>query len=402
VSDSGDTLTITPPSWRPDLKDPYDYVEEVGRLIGFDTIKPVVPTAPVGRGLTRSQRARRAIDLTLAARGFVEVLSFPFASIADLDAMGVPPDDHRRRLNKIVNPLSEASPYLRTSLLPGLFAAVVRNLSRGNDDLALFEAGSVFFANDPRTPAPRPPVTQRPSAEQLDAIDRALGRQPRHLGVVLAGHWQPDSWAGSGETAGWEQAVAFVEAAAQALGVQLDRRAAEHAPWHPGRCAEFSVPTAYGIGYASADGIRHAGGDGIGYAGELHPEVCTAFGLPARTAAAEIDLDALIAAAPATADIATISGFPVAKEDVALIVDDDMPAAEVERALRAGAGPLLESIWLFDLYTGPQVGEGKKSLNYALRFQAPDRTLTDAETAAARDAAVAVAAERTGAVQRTV
>jgi phenylalanyl-tRNA synthetase beta chain len=402
VSDSGDTLTITPPSWRPDLKDPYDYVEEVGRLIGFDTIKPVVPTAPVGRGLTRSQRARRAIDLTLAARGFVEVLSFPFASIADLDAMGVPPDDQRRRLNKIVNPLSEASPYLRTSLLPGLFAAVVRNLSRGNDDLALFEAGSVFFANDPLTSAPRPPVTQRPSAEELDAIDRALGRQPRHLGVVLAGHWQPDSWAGSGETAGWEQAVAFVEAAAQALGVQLDRRAAEHAPWHPGRCAEFSVPTAYGIGFASADGIRHAGGDGIGYAGELHPEVCTAFGLPARTAAAEIDLDALIAAAPATADIATISGFPVAKEDVALIVDDDMPAAEVERALRAGAGPLLESIWLFDLYTGPQVGEGKKSLNYALRFQAPDRTLTDAETAAARDDAVAVAAERAGAVQRTV
>ena len=394
VRDSGDTLTITPPSWRPDLKDPYDYVEEVGRLTGFDTIKPVVPTAPVGRGLTRSQRARRAIDLTLAARGFVEVLSFPFASIADLDAMGVPPDDQRRRLNKIVNPLSEASPYLRTSLLPGLFAAVVRNLSRGNDDLALFEAGSVFFANDPLTPAPRPPVTQRPSAEELDAIDRALGRQPRHLGVVLAGHWQPDSWAGSGNSAGWEQAVAFVEAAALAVGVQLDRRAAEYAPWHPGRCAEFSVASAGGIGYAGADGI--------GYAGELHPEVCRAFGLPARTAAAEIDLDALIAAAPPTADIATISGFPVAKEDVALIVDDDMPAAEVERALRAGAGPLLESIWLFDLYTGPQVGEGKKSLNYALRFQAPDRTLTDAEAAAARDAAVAVAAERTGAVQRTI
>jgi phenylalanyl-tRNA synthetase beta chain len=177
-----------------------------------------------------------------------------------------------------------------------------------------------------------------------------------------------------------------VEAAALAVGVQLDRRAAEYAPWHPRRCAEFSVSI----------------GNGIGYAGELHPEVCTAFGLPARAAAAEIDLDALIAAAPPTADIATISGFPMAKEDVALIVDDDMPAVEVERALRAGAGPLLESIRLFDLYTGPQVGEGKKSLNYALRFQAPDRTLTDAEAAAARDAAVAVAAERTGAVQRTV
>jgi phenylalanyl-tRNA synthetase beta chain len=166
----------------------------------------------------------------------------------------------------------------------------------------------------------------------------------------------------------------------------LVRRAAEHPPWHPGRCAEFTLPT----------------GEVIGYAGELHPEVCTAFGLPSRTAAAEIDLDALIAAAPAMGDIPTISGFPVAKEDVALIVDEDIPAAAVERALRAGAGPLLESIWLFDVYTGPQIGKGKKSLAYALRLRAADRTLTDAEAAEARDAAVVAAGERTGAVQRTV
>jgi phenylalanyl-tRNA synthetase beta chain len=386
VSDDGDLLTITPPSWRPDLRDPYDYVEEVGRLIGFDTIAPVVPTAPVGRGLTRSQRARRAVNTALAARGYVEVLSFPFVSVADLDALGVPADDRRRRLNKIINPLSEASPYLRTSLLPGLFAAVSRNLSRGNDDLALFEVGSVFFASDPLLAAPRPPVTQRPSAEELAAIDHALGQQPRHLAAALTGHWQPDSWIGHGIAAGWQQAIAFVEGAALALGSHLDRRAAEYPPWHPGRCAEFLLPS----------------GASIGYAGELHPNVCTAFGLPARTAAAEIDLDVLIAAAPATGEIPTISAFPVAKEDVALIVDDDMPAAVVERALRAGAGPLLESIWLFDIYAGPQVGKGKKSLAYALRFRALDRTLTDAEAAAARDDAVSVAAERTGAVQRKV
>jgi phenylalanyl-tRNA synthetase beta chain len=386
VADGGATLTITPPSWRPDLRDPYDYVEEVGRLIGFDTIEPIVPTAPVGLGFTRSQRARRAINLALAARGFVEVLSFPFASVADLDALGVPADDQRRRLNKIVNPLSEASPYLRTSLLPGLFAAAVRNLSRGNDDLALFEAGSVFFANVPLTTAPRPPVTQRPSADELVAIDRALGQQPRHLGTVVTGDWQSGGWEGPGIRGGWQQAIAFVEAAALAVGARLSRRAAEYAPWHPGRCAEFILPN----------------GEGIGFAGELHPEVCRAFGLPARSAAAEIDLDALIAAAPATGDIPVISAFPVAKEDVALIVDEDVPAATVESALRTGAGALLESISLFDVYTGPQVGKGKKSLAYALRFRAPDRTLTDAEAAAARDAAVAVAAERTGAVQRTV
>jgi phenylalanyl-tRNA synthetase beta chain len=386
VTDGGERLQITPPSWRPDLNDPYDYVEEVGRLIGFDAIEPVVPTAPVGRGLTTSQRARRAINLALANRGFVEVLSFPFASATDLDLMGVPADDRRRRLNKIVNPLSEANPYLRTSMLPGLFAAVARNRSRGTDDLALFEAGSVFFANDPLLAAPRPAVTQRPSAEELAALDRALGQQPRHLGAVLTGQWVPDRWDGPGSPAGWQQAIAFVEAAASAIGLRLDRRAAEHPPWHPGRCAEFLLPT----------------GEGIGYAGELHPDVCAAFGLPARAAAAEIDLDALIAAAPAAGEVPTISGFPVAKEDVALIVDEDVPAAAVERALRAGAGPLLESISLFDLYAGPQIGEGKKSLAYALRFRAPDRTLIDAEAAEARDAAVAAAAERTGAVQRTV
>jgi phenylalanyl-tRNA synthetase beta chain len=386
VADAGDTLTVTPPSWRPDLNDPYDYVEEVGRQIGFDTIEPVVPTAPVGRGLSRDQRARRAINLALATRGFVEILTFPFASTADLNLMRVPADDQRRRLNKIVNPLSEATPYLRTSLLPGLFAAVARNRSRGNDDLALFEAGSVFFANDPLLAAPRPPVTQRPSTEELDALDRAIGQQPRHLGAVLTGQWVPDGWEGRGIPAGWQQAIAFVEAAAAAIGLRLDRRAAEHPPWHPGRCAKFTLPT----------------GGAIGYAGELHPEVCAAFGLPSRTAAAEIDLDALIAAAPASGDIPMISGFPVAKEDVALIVDDEVPAGAVERALRSGAGPLLESVSLFDVYTGPQIGEGKKSLAYALRFRAPDRTLTDAEAAAARDGAVATAAELTGAVQRTV
>ncbi len=210
VHDDHGTLSITAPSWRPDLTDPYDYVEEVGRLIGFDTIPAVVPRAPVGRGLTRSQRARRAVNAALATSGFVEILSFPFVSVDELDRLGLPADDERRRLNKIINPLSETSPYLRTTLLPGIFAAVARNRSRGLDDLALYESGSVFFANDPLIAAPRPPVTQRPSADELAALDRALGRQPRHLAVVLTGQWRVAGWTGSGEAAGWPQAIAFV------------------------------------------------------------------------------------------------------------------------------------------------------------------------------------------------
>lgn len=166
-------------------------------------------------------------------------------------------------------------------------------------------------------------------------------------------------------------------------------RAAQYAPWHPGRCAALYV----------ADAAAEGGERLVGHAGELHPRVVAAFGLPERTVAVELDLDAVGAAgAPVRAPL--VSGYPVALQDVALVVSDSVPAADVERALREGAGALLEDVRLFDVYTGAQVGEGRRSLAYALRFRAPDRTLKTEEIAAARDAAVAAAAERTGAVLR--
>ena len=172
--------------------------------------------------------------------------------------MGVPADDERRRLNKIVNPLSEHSPYLRTSLLPGLFAAVARNRSRGNDDLALFEAGSVFFASDPLTAAPRPPVTQRPSAEELAAMDVRSGRQPRHLAAVLTGQWQPDGWEGPGDHGRLAAGDRIRRGGRLAVGLRVGPSAAEHR-------ALASRPVRR---------VRAANRRGIGYAGELHPEVC--------------------------------------------------------------------------------------------------------------------------------
>ena len=138
----------------------------------------------------------------------------------------------------------------------------------------------------------------------------------------------------------------------------------------------------------------------IGHAGELHPKVCQAFGLPARSCAVELDLDGLMAASPSSVVAQPFSSYPIAKEDVALIVGAEVAAAEVEAALVEGAGELLESIRLFDLYTGEQIGEGKKSLAFALRFRAADRTLTETEVSAARQAAVQVAVDRFGAVQR--
>ena len=170
---------------------------------------------------------------------------------------------------------------------------------------------------------------------------------------------------------------------AREAGVELSVRQAQYDPWHPGRCAAL-----------------YAGETLVGHAGELHPRVIKAMGLPERTSAMEMDLDAVEAAAAGALQAPRISAFPVATQDVALVVDASVPAADVADALRSGAGELLESLRLFDVFTGEQLGEGRKSLAYALRFRAPDRTLTAEEASAARDAAVAAAAERTGAVLR--
>jgi phenylalanyl-tRNA synthetase beta chain len=171
---------------------------------------------------------------------------------------------------------------------------------------------------------------------------------------------------------------------AKALGVGLRVVAAQRAPWHPGRCAELLV-----------------GEVSVGHAGELHPRVAGRYGVPPRTAVAELDLGVLLTHAAGLVRAPRLSSYPIGKEDVALIVDVAVPAAEVEAALRAGAGELLESLRLFDVYVGEQAGPGRKSLAYALRLRAPDRTLTEAELKAARDAAVAEAARRVGAVQRS-
>jgi phenylalanyl-tRNA synthetase beta chain len=374
-------LAVTPPSWRPDLTDPADLVEEVVRLAGYDDVPSVLPTAPPGRGLTETQRRRRAIGRTLAEAGYVEAPSYPFVGTAVLDALGLPEDDPRREVVLVRNPLSEEEPALRTTLLPGLLAALARNLSRGQRDVALFEHGAVF-PGGVRTPAPLPGVDRRPDDETLAALLGAVPQQPWHVGVALAGNREPRGWWGSGRPACWADAVEAARRVAAAAGVELAVRAGERAPWHPGRCAELLV--------AGVGGERV-----VGHAGELHPRVCAALDLPARTSAMELDVDALPAAGVPVGP--RISTFPPVLVDVAVVVRDEVPAADVDAALRAGAGELLESLRLFDVYTGPPVPVGSRSLAYALTLRAPDRTLTSEEATAVRDAAVAAAAERTGA-----
>ncbi|MGW0784491.1 phenylalanine--tRNA ligase subunit beta-related protein, partial [Streptomyces sp. NPDC002913] len=209
----------------------------------------------------------------------------------------------------------------------------------------------------------------------------------RRAALVVGGAGAQAGWWGKGRPATWADAVEAARTIAGEAGVELTVRADRHAPWHPGRCAAL---------YVTVDGEETL----FGHAGELHPRVVKELHLPERTCAMEVELDVLERAVDGALQAPRISTFPVATQDVALVVASDVPADAVEHALREGAGELLESLRLFDVFTGEQIGEGRKSLAYALRFRAPDRTLTVEEASAARDTAVALATERTGAVLR--
>ncbi|MET8988975.1 phenylalanine--tRNA ligase subunit beta [Nonomuraea wenchangensis] len=380
-----DMITVTPPSWRPDLTDPNDLAEEVIRLEGYENLPSVLPSAPAGAGLTEGQRLRRRAGRALAEGGYVEVLSYPFISPDDFDRLLLPAEDARRAAMRLANPLSEDEPLMRTTLLPGLLKTLVRNVGRGFADVALFETGPVYR---PRPSAPETApvlgVERRPTAEELASIEAALPDQPVRVAVVLAGEFERSGWWGKGRQASWADAVQAARLVAEEARLELSISADQHEPWHPGRCAALYV-----------------GDTLVGHAGELHPRVIEAYGLPPRTAAMELELTRLEQAMPGPVQAPAVSAYPVATQDVALIVPDFTPVADVEAALRDGAGELLESIRLFDVYAGEQVGEGNKSLAYTMRFRAPDRTLTVEETTAARDAAVALAADRVGAQLRS-
>jgi phenylalanyl-tRNA synthetase beta chain len=390
-------LEVTPPSWRPDLTDPADLAEEVIRLEGYENVPARMPRALAGRGLTPRQRLRRSAGRTLAEAGYVEVLSSPFASRSDADLLRLPLEDMRRPAVVVANPLSEDEPLLRTTVLPGLFRVLTRNIGRGFADTALFEIGPVFRPRPgAAASAPILPVDRGPSVSELALLEAALPDQPLRVGAVLAGAREINGWWGPGRKSSWADAIEAARAVGRICRVSLDVRADAYPPWHPGRCAAIYARVAPGDAGQQREWLA-------GHAGELHPRVIENFGLPPRTCALELDLSVVFAAAERDGAVQAppLSGYPMATQDVALIVDAAVPAAEVEAALVAGAPEdLLEDVRLFDVYAGAQVGEGRKSLAYALRFRAPDRTLTVAETTAARDAAVAEAERRVGAVLR--
>ena len=320
----------------------------------------------------------------LAGQGLSEVWSAPFVGADRFAALGLDVDAEVARTVRLANPLSDEQPFMRTRLLATMVDALRRNVARGTRDVALFELGLVVALEGPQGSAPTEDVGIRPSDETLAAIRAAVPPQPRHVGLLLAGDRVRAGWWGAGRAADVGDVVEVARTLGEALGVPLEVTADAVPPFHPGRCARVAL----------TDGTT------VGHVGELHPKVVAALGLPARTVGGELDLDVLTVAAEATVQASTLDTFPMAQSDVAVVVDESVPADAVQRALRDGAGSDLEALTLFDVYRGDQVGDGRKSLAYRLTFRAPDRTLTTDEVSALRDTALAAAASAVGAVQR--
>jgi phenylalanyl-tRNA synthetase beta chain len=350
-------VTVTVPPWRDsDVQREADLIEEVARIHGLDKLPTTLPAREraVGR-LTPSQRLRRRLEDLLRDRGLLECISYSFTSPEALRRLRL--DD--APLLRIDNPLSEELSVMRPLLLPGLLDTARHNAAHGRPRVALFESAHVYLAPRPFEPAPvGSPAGQTPAEE------------PHHLGVLLT-QAAPGGWRSEPKPANFFATRALLDAVSGAarLGWRAERAARPFL--HPGRSA----------------GVVIEGGREAGWIGELHPLVLREWDLPGPAAAFELDVDAVLASVLGKVDTYhDVTGFPAVLEDIAVVLPEDVSAADVEEAVRRGGGDLLGSLRIFDLYRGEQVGAGNKSLALRLEFRAPDRTLTDPEVAGRRAA----------------
>lgn len=327
--DVGGAQVVEAPSFRPDVVEEIDVIEEVARHHGYARLPRTTPTSPHIGGLTPRQRERRRIRSTLVGLGVDEALPMPFLAPDDLSRTGLDPVGIT-----VANPLDARESVLRSSLRPGLLRAVAYNASHRNEGVGLFEVGKVFLP--PGAGVERPP-------------------EPEHLGVARAGGAAPDAVAA---WRGLEEALGLVDIALRAEAV---------AGLHPTRSAALV-----------------AGDRRVGAVGEIDPGVTDAWGIAERVAWLELDLDAVSGLPRNDRRYRTVSRFPSNDIDLAFVVDDVVPAGAVQATIRGAAGDLLASLALFDVFRGGPVGTGRRSLAYALRLQATDRTLDDAEVAEVR------------------
>ena len=379
----GNLFTVVVPSWRPDLNTDADFAEELARIHGYDVIPLRLPVAKakvqsLGSASEPDSRKRRRLVVDfLASRGFAETQNYPFTSQRLIEELGF--EGARARSFKIANPLSDEFPVMRTHILQSLLPTAVRNINRGNGQVAIFEVGRIFRAPEKVAVTSLLATGSRPSEEDVSALLSAVPNQPTMLAGVIAGEIEKSGWWGRGREGTWVDAVSMAAEVIGLLGSSVEIISSDLAPWHPGRCAELRV-----------------GNTAVAHAGELHPRVIELLGLPARSVAFAVILD-LIPGGELVKP-GKLATMPPAIQDVALVVDASVSAEQVREALKEGAGELLESIELFDRYE--KFAPGKISLAFTLTLRAADRTLTSTEISEVRNRAIATAAAQTGAVLR--
>ncbi len=362
-----DLLVEVPPDRHYDVTREADLIEEVARVHGLDEHLPSTLPALAGQagGLSREQRLRRRAEDAMCDLGFDEIVGWSFTDPGERQRLRIAADDSRASAIAISNPLSEDQSVMRTTLLGSLLDVARRNLAHGAERVALFESGRVYLAAGE--------FVDGPLSGGFPGERPAPVGEPHRLGCLAVGPLAARSWRGGGEPADYFELKGALEGLAARLGVQLGFEAAEQPFLHPGRAARVGV-----AGAASGDSPA-------GWIGELHPLVCREWDVDAAVAF-EVGLAPLAESASAGREsFEDVTTYPAVRQDLAVVVPDEVPAARVREAVVAGGGELLRVAEVFDLYEGEQLGEGRKSLALRLEFRANDRTLTDEEVAALRE-----------------
>ena len=362
-------LAVTRPAYRPDLRIEVDLYEEIARIHGYGRIPETLPSTGQVGARTLEDQARIRVRHTLAGAGWHEILTEPFITAEDLSALGWADDDRRLGTIALVNPLSQEAGVLRTSLLPSLLRIARQNANRQVPAAALFETAHVYL----------PPTADEPGADGgPEGVQ--LPFEPLMLGLAAYGAFEAPRHDRPGRDVDLFDVIGACQLVARRMGrPALVPEPTDEAPFHPGRAARLSLDGAV-----------------LGAVGEVHPRVVEALDLPPRTVVGEIRLEPLVAGGVRYPQVATPSLLPGLRFDVAVVTDDDVAALAVEQAVRAGAGPDLTDVTLFDVYRGDTLDEGQRSLAFHVALDNAERQLSDVDEAAAIDGIARSVAERVG------
>ena len=361
ITSDGPPIEVAVPTFRPDLKREIDLVEEVGRLVGFETIPSTVPPGRSG-GLTTEQVTERRVKVALAGLGLFEAWTPGFMSEQELNDLGLRADHPARKLVRLANPMTADEAGMRTTLMPGLLRSLAGTIAHQAGSAALFEIARIY-----------------------EPTQDILPQEAPMLGIVCAGERHQKNWNGDPHVWDFFALKGVLESLLRGLGIADTALEPVHGPpFHPTRAANIRI-----------------GELPLGALGEIHPDVCDRFNVPERTVGLEISLSALHARLPDRPRIGELTKFPPNFIDLAVVVPDDVAAQVVEDGIREFGRPEVTSVRLFDLYKGEQIGTGNKSLAYALELRASDGTMTDDQAVEVRDRIVKGLAERTGARLRS-